>query len=81
MIDARKEKIGEEGALKIINNASIIYIARGKKFNKYNPNYGFKEEILKNALGRSGTLRAPTVIIEDKLIIGFNEELYTKELV
>lgn len=80
VIDARKEKIVEDGALDIINAAARIYIARGKKFSTYEPDGGFKEEILKNSLGRSGTLRAPTFIIGDSVIVGFNEELYKEQL-
>lgn len=67
--------------MEIINSATTVYIAKGKKFIEFDPNGGAKEEILKNALGRSGTLRAPTFKVNDKVIIGFNEELYEQQLI
>lgn len=33
-------------------------------------------EVLKIALGRSGSLRAPSIRIGDKWIVGFSAELY-----
>jgi len=35
-----------------------------------------KEEILKAAMGRSGTLRAPAVRKNDVVYIGYNENIY-----
>jgi hypothetical protein len=35
-----------------------------------------KTEILKASMGRSGNLRAPTIVKEDMLYIGFNETIY-----
>jgi len=79
VVDARKEKIGRDEAWKIIAGASAVTIARGKKSLSFSPpGAGDKEEILKNAMGRSGNLRAPALRIGTKLLIGFNEELYSQ---
>lgn len=35
-----------------------------------------KEAVLKNAMGPSGNLRAPTYRVRDQFVIGFNADLY-----
>lgn len=37
-----------------------------------------KDAIIKAALGRTGNLRAPALAIDDKLVIGFNADMYEK---
>ena len=39
-----------------------------------------EEEILKLVLGPTGNLRAPTLMVGKKLVVGFNEEMYEKTL-
>ncbi len=77
--DARKKKIDHEAAWNIIKDFDEIMVGKGQKALTFNPAEADKEEILKSVLGRSGTLRAPAITVNDKLIIGFNELMY-KEL-
>lgn len=56
--------------------ASSITIAKGKKFQKFENVADDKETILKQAMGPSGNLRAPTYRVGDEFVIGFNLELY-----
>ncbi len=35
-----------------------------------------EEEMLKAVLGPTGNLRAPTMLMGKKMIVGFNEEMY-----
>lgn len=74
--DARKRKIDKDAAWNILKNYQSIIIGKGKKMITYKPDDASKDEILKAALGRSGNLRAPTIEIEGKLVIGYNEEMY-----
>ena len=39
-----------------------------------------EEELLKVVLGPTGNLRAPTLVVGKKLIVGFNEEMYDEVL-
>lgn len=55
---------------------SCVYIGKGKNYKKYEHLCEKREEILKEAIGRSGSLRAPALINENRIIIGFNEEMY-----
>jgi len=53
-----------------------VIISKGKKKVQYKPADDNKAEILKAAMGRSGNLRAPSIVVDGELIIGFNEDLY-----
>ena len=77
-VDARKASLGEEAAWQLLSGAAEILVAKGKKVQSYNPEVDAKEAILAAALGRSGTLRAPTLRIGERLYIGFGEGLYSQ---
>lgn len=75
--DAKKQKIEEKAAWEIISGFQTVYIGKGKKVLQYSPGTENKAEILKNALGRTGSLRAPAVQTDDALFVGFNEDMYS----
>jgi len=75
VVEARKEKIEADGAWELLRGASEIVAAKGKKVVRF-PADSPRQEILAQVLGRSGTLRAPTVRVGDRFVVGFNEELY-----
>ncbi len=56
--------------------ASKILIAGGRKVEEMVPQEAAKEELLAKIVGRSGTLRAPTLRQGDVFYIGYNDELY-----
>ena len=58
----------------------MIYIAKGKKILALAPDVANREEILKSAMGRSGNLRAPTLKVGKKVLVGFNDTLYPEHL-
>lgn len=60
----------------MLKTAGAIRIAKGKKIHDFKALEAEKEEILKQAMGPSGNLRAPTYRIKDEYIIGFNPDLY-----
>lgn len=43
---------------------------------EWEPSDANKEALLKAAMGPSGNLRAPTLRLNDKIIVGFHEEFY-----
>ena len=75
-IDARKEKMDEAAAWALLKDAEKISIAKGKKVQVFDNVSAQKEEVLKNAMGPSGNLRAPTYRVGKQFIIGFNPDLY-----
>jgi len=75
-IEARREKIGPKAAWEMIRKKEAVVIAKGKKRLTFVPDEKNREEILKAAMGRSGSLRAPSIDTGEKMIIGFNEGIY-----
>jgi hypothetical protein len=76
LVDARKEKIDEDAAWAMLQSAKSVTIAKGKKFEKFSPAEDGREVVLKQAMGPSGNLRAPTYRVGEDYVIGFNDELY-----
>ncbi len=75
-VDARKQKITTEAAWEILGSAKKLVVGRGKKFQVFDPEKDDKESILKACLGRTGNLRAPTLKINDQVVVGFNDAMY-----
>ena len=75
-MDARKERIEADSVWTLLQAARSITTAKGKKIHTWNPKIDDKAMILKHAMGPSGNLRAPAFRMKDKVIIGFNPELY-----
>ena len=59
-----------------MESASLIFTGKGKKWQEWNPASDDKANILKDVIGPSGNLRAPTWRIGNEFIVGFNPELY-----
>jgi len=59
-----------------MESASLILTGKGKKSQEWNPASDDKANILKDVIGPSGNLRAPTWRIGNEFIVGFNPELY-----
>ena len=76
--DARKASLAEEEAWQVLAAAREIIVAKGKKRLVFDPRRDSRETILKETLGRSGTLRAPTLRIGDRLLVGYNDKLYAQ---
>jgi len=60
----------------MLKSASSITVAKGKKFQRLEPGSDEKEAILKQVMGPSGNLRAPTYKVGDDYTVGFNLDLY-----
>ncbi|MCI5221190.1 MAG: hypothetical protein D3924_00550 [Candidatus Electrothrix sp. AR4] len=76
IIEARKQKIDIDAAWEILRSAKKLIVGRGKKLQVFDPAQDDKETILKACLGRTGNLRAPTLKINDQVLVGFNETMY-----
>ena len=79
-VDARKERIGPEDALKLTQEVSEVIAAKGKKVVRYNlaKDKPSREDLLAIMIGPSGNLRAPTLRKGKKLLIGFDADAYTE---
>jgi arsenate reductase-like glutaredoxin family protein len=70
--------MAEKDAAKLIKQVKFFYAAKGKKVVSYNleRDKPKKADLIKLMLGPTGNLRAPTIRKGNKLIIGFNDEMY-----
>ena len=62
----------------MLQDASLIRTGKGKKRQEWNPATDDKTEILRDVIGPSGNLRAPTWKIGNEFVVGFNPELYSE---
>lgn len=60
----------------MLKQGSRVTVAKGKKVQVFDDPAGSKAEVLQNAMGPSGNLRAPTYRVGDEFVIGFNDDLY-----
>ena len=77
-VEARKQKVEGDDAWAILGTARELVVGRGKKFQIFDPAKDDKEAILKVCLGRTGNLRAPTLKMGDRVVVGFNDDMYAQ---
>ena len=75
-VEARKQTIESDDAWAILGSAKELVVGRGKKFQVFDPKKDDKEAVLKVCLGRTGNLRAPTLKMGDRVVVGFNDDMY-----
>ena len=77
-IDARKVRYGDSDALELVEGKSTLLVAKGKKVTKVDLRKDRPEDaaLVGMMLGPPGNLRAPTLVVGKKVIVGFNEDLY-----
>ena len=68
-----------EAVWKLMGGAERIVVAKGRRVETLVPTEDSQEVILKAVLGRSGSLRAPTVRTGDVFLVGYNAALYETE--
>ena len=81
-MDARKTRMGKAEALKLAAQADELYVSKGTKvvhfdLKKDKPDADTLAGVM---LGPTGNLRAPTLRVGKKLLVGFNEDAYKKVL-
>ena len=75
--DARKEKLEADAVWDLMESAESIVVAKGKSVETFQPNEQVRESLLKAVLGRSGSLRAPTIKSGEVYYVGYNDTLYS----
>jgi hypothetical protein len=81
-VNASKERVGPKDLKKLFADATEIAVAKGKKvltfqMQKDPPS---KAELEKAVLGPTGNLRAPSLRIGKRWLIGFHEDAYGERL-
>jgi arsenate reductase-like glutaredoxin family protein len=68
-------KLGEDTARDLVASAKTVTIAKGKKLDVYSGGTA-SDEVVPKMLGSTGNLRAPTITVGDRVVVGFNEAVY-----
>ncbi len=76
-VNATKERYGADALPGLLEGATRIVVAKGKKVLEFKPGKDEHEDIAKVVLGPSGNLRAPSIRMGKTWLVGFNEEAYT----
>ena len=74
--DARKEKLEAAAVWDLMGTAQQIIVAKGQRVETFVPTEDTQESILKAVMGRSGSLRAPTIQSGNVFFVGYNNALY-----
>jgi len=75
-VEARTASIAGAQAWELLQGAEEILVGQGKEVRILHPASDSREEILGLCLGRSGTLRAPTLKMGRRFLVGFNDGMY-----
>ena len=78
--NARKEQMDATAVWDLMGSAERIVVAKGRRVETFVPTEDTQESILKAVMGRSGSLRAPTIQSRNVFFVGFNEALYETEV-
>jgi len=78
VVNTRQTVLKEKDALALARQANVLFVAKGKKvvrldMKKDKPD---KQMLSKLLLGPTGNLRAPTLRVGKKLVVGFQEQMY-----
>jgi arsenate reductase-like glutaredoxin family protein len=70
--------LGKNEALELAKTVEEIYSFKGKKVTHFvmSKDKPGDKELLEALLGPTGNLRAPSIKVGKKLIVGFNEEFF-----
>lgn len=82
IVDARKESMGKADALKLAKTVKEIYTCKGSKVVHIDLKKDKLDDdsLAEALLGPTGNLRAPTIKVNDTLLVGFNPELFSEVL-
>lgn len=77
-VDARKSRFSKEEAVKLAREHNEVYAFKGKKVVHLTTKNADDNELLAVLIGPSGNLRAPTLKVGTTLLVGFDEDTYSK---
>lgn len=69
----RKSPVSADETLTLVRRYRHAYAKRGAALYEFDPKTATDAEILKLFLGREGNLRAPTIVIDDVILGGWDE--------
>ncbi len=74
--DAKKTRYDSDAVWDLMKKHEKVIIAKARSWIELAPVEENKPTLLKEAMGRSGNLRAPSLALGKVLVVGFNEAMY-----
>ncbi len=71
-------KLQRGDALELLKKADRAAVAKGRKLREFSGADITSDAAVTAMLGTTGNLRAPTMVVGDTLLVGFNEALFTE---
>ena len=69
-------KLQDTDARAMLKAASTLHVAKGKKVSEFDVSKSVSKDAVAAMLGPTGNLRAPTLKVGKRVIVGFNDELF-----
>lgn len=79
-VDARKQRIEGDAALTVADGCEEVVACRGKRVTRLDLAAASRDDVLGALLGPTGNLRAPTLRVGRRLLVGFDEAVYDEVL-
>ena len=70
-------KLQDTDAKAMLKAASLLHVAKGKKLSEFDVSKRVSQDAVAAMLGPTGNLRAPTLKVGKRVIVGFNNELFS----
>lgn len=71
-------KLQRGDALELLKKADRAAVAKGRKLSEFSGADITSDAAVTAMLGTTGNLRAPTMVVGDTLLVGFNEAVFTE---
>ena len=71
-------KLQRGDAEELLRKAGRMAVAKGRKLSEFSGADLTSEAAATAMLGTTGNLRAPTIVVGNTLLVGFNEALFTE---
>jgi hypothetical protein len=81
-VDARTQRYEAADLRQLMRGAKSVLVAKGKQSQRFDLGQGGDvwKRLAEVAIGPTGNLRAPTLKLGDRWIVGFGEEAWAEEL-
>ena len=73
-------KLQAEDARKLLETATKLVVAKGKKVDVFSVMASADDEIIEAMLGPTGNLRAPAMRVGNMILVGFHEDVFSEVL-
>jgi len=67
-----------EDARRLLETATRIVVAKGKRVDEFSVTASTNDKIIEAMLGPTGNLRAPAMRVDNLILVGFHENVFSE---